>query len=85
MATNIRERLFKLSIILALIGVLFLVISYFCFHYLTDAGFTTVWQPEAGKPYVTLYVGIFGVIMLAEGAVGSLCALLLFEKGEKNK
>ena len=85
MTQNIRERLFKLSIILALIGVLFLVISYFCFHYLTDGGFTTVWQPEAGKPYVTLYVGIFGVIMLAEGAVGSLCALLLFENEGTNK
>lgn len=79
-----RNKIFKLSLILALVGVLFLVLSYFCFHYVTDDGITTVWHPEAGKPYVTLYIGMFGVIMLAEGAVGALCGLLLFKKEEKD-
>ena len=77
-----RNRLFKLSLILALIGVLFLVLSYFCFHYVTDSGITLQWHPEAGKPFVTLYIGVFGVIMLAAGAIGSLAGLLLFEKEE---
>ncbi len=79
-----RNKIFKLSLILALIGILFLVLSYFCFHYVTDDGITTVWHPEAGKPFVTLYIGLFGVMMLVEATVGALCALVLFEKEGEN-
>ena len=77
-----RKKIFKLSLILALIGVIFLVLSYFCFHYVTDEGITTVWHPEAGKPFVTLYIGVFGVIMVAAGAISSLYALVLLDKEE---
>ncbi len=80
---NLRSKVFKLSLILAIIGVVFLVLSYFCFHYVTDEGITTVWHPEAGKPFVTLYIGVFGVFMLAEASILALSGLVLFNKEEK--
>lgn len=82
--TNVRNKIFKLSLILTVIGVVFLVLSYFCFHYVTDAGITTEWHAEAGKPFVTLYIGVFGVIMLAEAAIAALGALVLFNKEEND-
>lgn len=81
--TNLKGKLLRLSLILAIIGVVFLVLSYFCFHYVTDSGITTVWHPEAGKPFVTLYIGVFGVIMIAEAAVAALSAVIFFDKEER--
>ena len=56
-------------------------LNYVCFHFLTDAGFTTVWQPEAGKPFVTDLVGQLGVLLLFASIMSLLAAKILF--GEK--
>ena len=57
-----------------LLSLLSFAVDYVLFHYVTaDGTFTTVFQQQAGKPYVTLYVGILGVLFL----FASLLSLLI--------
>jgi hypothetical protein len=63
-----KKNFIKLAILSLVIGVVLLIIDYFIFHYITDTGFTTIKQDEAGKPFVTLLVGIFGVLYIFAGS-----------------
>ena len=58
-----RKNLMTLSVISGIVGLVMEVLAYFCFHFLGDEGFHA-WQPEAGKPFVTDMIGIFGILMI---------------------
>ena len=75
-----RKKLFKLSLIMIICATVIFVINYFFFHFVTDSGITTTWQPEAGKPFVADLIGNLGVLFIFGSAVSALCALVLFEK-----
>ena len=79
------KKLLKLSLIFLAIGLVFFLLTYFCFHYVTDEGFTTTWQPEAGKPFVTLYLGVFATIMTSAAAISALTAITIFKKEKENE
>ena len=53
-----RKNFLKLSLITFIVGVVFLALSFFVFHFVTDAGITSVWHEEAGKPFITELLGI---------------------------
>jgi hypothetical protein len=74
-----RNKLFKLSLIMIICAAVIFVINYFFFHFVTDSGITTTWQPEAGKPFVADLIGNLGVLFIFGSAVSALCALVLFE------
>ena len=77
------KKLLKLSLILLIIGLVFFILTYFCFHYVTDDGITTTWHPEAGKPFVTDMIGQLGVLFLFSSAMSAISALVFFDgKGE---
>lgn len=73
-----KKKLQKLSLWSFLLALFFGVAAYFCFHYLTDAGFTTVWHPEAGKPFVTEMLGDMGVLFLFSSIMSQLAARILY-------
>ncbi len=75
-----RKNLFKFSLINLLIGIAVLIIAFFFFHFVTDSGITTVFQKEAGKPFVTLLIGIFGVLFVFASVISALVALIFTEK-----
>lgn len=75
-----RKNFLKLSLITCIISLALLAISYYFFHYVTDAGFTLTWHPEAGKPFVTDMIGNFAVLFLWTSAVSLLIALIFFKK-----
>ena len=75
-----RKNLLKLSLITLIIGLLVLAIAYFFFHFVTDEGITLTWHPEAGKPFVTDLIGIFGVLFLWSSAMCLIIALVFFKK-----
>ena len=75
-----KATLYKFSLILLLIGLAVLAIAFYFFHFVTDSGITTTWQPEAGKPFVADLIGNLGVLFIFGSAVSALCALVLFEK-----
>ena len=81
----LRKNLFKFSLVTLALGILILLLSYFCFHYVTDDGITLTWHPEAGKPYVTILIGIFGVIFMGASALSALFAALVLPKDEEKK
>lgn len=73
------KKILKLSLITLIVGIVFLFLAFFAFHYLTDAGISTIWHPEADKPYVTELLGDFGIINLATSFI-SLLIYLIFRK-----
>ena len=79
------KKLLKLSLILLIIGLVFFILTYFCFHYVTDDGITTTWHPEAGKPFVTLYLGVFATVMTSASAISALSAITVFKKDKENE
>ena len=78
-----RKKLLKLSAILLIIGIAVLAISFFFFHFVTDDGITLVWHEEAGKPFVTMLIGVFGAMLMAESLTSLLLALVMFKKEEE--
>ncbi len=80
-----RKALFTFSLIALAIGILLLGIAYFFFHFVTDDGITLVFHEEAGKPFVTMLIGVFAVHFLAASALSALAALVFFKKAEKSE
>lgn len=78
-----KEKLKKLSCGCFLLAAVIFAIDYICFHFLTDSGFTTVWQPEAGKPFATELVGQLGVLFLFAGIFSLLAAKTVFSEKEE--
>ena len=75
-----KKNLMKFSLITFIIGIAILLIAYFCFHYVTDDGITLVWHPEAGKPFVTDMIGIFGVLFIFASAISLISSFVFFKK-----
>ena len=75
-----RKTLFKFSLILLLIGLAVLAIAYYCFHFVTDEGLTLTFHEEAGKPFVTILIGIFGVLFVFSSAFSALFAAIVLPK-----
>ena len=75
-----KNKLKKLAKITFFLSLADFALSYVCFHFLTDTGFTTVWQPEAGKPYVTLMIMILGVLFLFASILSLLIAKIVCDE-----
>ena len=75
-----RKRLFRLALAELIISVVLFIINFFFFHVVTDTGITTVFQEEAGKPFVALLIGIFATLNLFGATISLLCGLILADK-----
>ena len=75
-----RKKLQKFSLAQLIIAAVVFVINYFFFHFVTDAGITTEWQPEPGKPFVSNLIGTLGTLFLFGSAVSLLASLILTDK-----
>ncbi len=75
-----RKRLFKLSGISAILSVITFAFNYVFYHFVTDEGFTTVFQEEAGKPFVADLIGQLGVHFLFFSIAALLVAFVCFDK-----
>ena len=70
----------KLSNMSFILAVVLFALSFVLFHFLTDSGFTTVFQQEAGKPFVTEMVADLSVLFFFSGIVCRLVAGIFFPK-----
>lgn len=68
-----KQKFNKLSARCFILAVVLLVLAFVLFHYLTDNGFTTVWRPEAGKPFVTEMAADLSVLFFFSGI---LCRMI---------
>ncbi len=73
-----KKKFLKLSLITGIVGLAFLVIAFFTFHFVTDAGITLIWHAEVGKPYITELFGDFGIVNLAVSFVSLLISFIIF-------
>ena len=78
-----KKNLLKLSLISFIISVIFFIITYFVFHYVTDEGITLIKQVEAGKPLVTTVIAMFSTLMLFL-STSSLLVYFIFYKNKKS-
>lgn len=76
----LRKRLNKLAIVCLIIAIVVFIINYFVFHYVTDAGITLEWQPEAGKPFLADLVGQLGASMVFASIMSALSAKIICKK-----
>ena len=72
-----RRKLIKFSLCQLIISAVCFVFNYFFYHFVTDSGITTVFQPEPGKPFVAMLIGIFATLFLFGSAVSILAAFIL--------
>ena len=68
-----KQKFKKLSNWCFILAAVLMAVSFVLFHFLTDSGFTTVFQMEAGKPFVTEMVADLGVLFLFSGI---LCRMI---------
>ena len=68
----------KLSNWSFVLAVVLFALSFVLFHFLTDSGFVTTWQPEAGKPFVTEMVADLSVLFFFSGIVCRMIAGIFF-------
>lgn len=68
-----KNKLKKLSSWCFALAVVLFALSFLLFHFLTDSGFTTVFQQEAGKPFVTEMVADLSILFLFSGI---LCRMI---------
>ena len=62
-----------------LLALAIFVFSYILYHYtLPGEAFTSVWQPEPGKPMITLLFAIWGVMFLFAGVMSLLVGKIFF-------
>ena len=55
--------------------------SFYLYHFVApDGAFTTIWQPEPGKPMVTLLFGIWGVTFLFASVMSLLIGAIFFRE-----
>ena len=75
-----KKKFLILSLTTLIIGIIFLSLSYFFFHYVTDAGITLVWHEEAGKPFVTELIADFGLLNLFASLISFLISIIFFRE-----
>ena len=80
-----KKNLLKFSLINLIIGLVIFAISYFTFHFVTDAGITFTWHPEAGKPFVTDMMAQLGVLFIFASAISLIASLVFFKEDKVEK
>ena len=63
------------------LAVVIFIISYILYHYMLPGGvFTLTWQPEPGKPVVTMMVAMWGVMFLFASVMSLLIGHIFFPR-----
>ena len=74
-----KKKWYQLSLWCFLLALAIFVLSYIFYHHFTPTGvFTAVWQEEAGKPFVTLLLAVWGVLFLFGSSISFLVARIFY-------
>lgn len=74
-----KKKFKKISLVSIVLAVILFIISFVMFHYITpDNQFSTVWQTEANKPFLTGLFAIWGVFHLFAGVMSFLVSVIFF-------
>ena len=73
-----KQKFKKLSTLSFVLAIVLFALSFVLFHFLTDTGFVSTWQPEAGKPFVTEMVADLAVLFFFSGIFCRLIAKIFY-------
>ena len=73
-----KQKFKKLSIQCFVLALVLFGLSFVLFHFLTDSGFTAVFQQEAGKPFVTEMTADLSVLFFFNGILCRMIAKIFF-------
>ena len=80
-----RRKCFLMAAVSFVIAIAIYVVTYFMYHYMgADGSFGTVFHGSPGKPLVTVYFGIWGVMHQFAAVTSFLVGFIFFPK-EKRK
>ncbi len=74
-----KKELKTFSLICLIISMVVFAVNYFVFHFISDEGIRA-FSPEAGKPFVSMLIGIFGTLFMFTAVLTFIISLV---KGEK--
>ena len=80
---NFPAKLRKLALIEFIMSAVSFIINYFFFHFVTDEGITTVWQPEPGKPFVANLIGLLATLFLFAAITCFIASYIFNDKNDK--
>ena len=79
-----KKKLSLLSLVCFVLSLAIFVWTFYIYHHLTaDFVFSAQWQPEPGKPFITLLFGIWGVTFLFASVMSLLVSWIFFPKDGK--
>ena len=79
-----KKKLSLLSLVCFVLSLVIFVRTFDIYHHLTaDFVFSAQWQPEPGKPFVTLLFGIWGVTFLFASVMSLLVSWIFYPKDGK--
>ncbi len=77
-----KQKFLKLSRLSYGLSLLIFALDFFMYHFVTDNGISLVFREEAGKPFVTLLLGILGVLFLFSSILSLLIARIFYSEGK---
>lgn len=75
-----KQKFLKLSRLSYGLSLLIFALDFFMYHFVTDNGISLVFREEAGKPFVTLLLGILGVLFLFSSILSLLIARIFYSE-----
>jgi hypothetical protein len=79
-----KKKLSLLSLVCFVLSLVIFVWTFYIYHHLTtDFVFSAQWQPEPGKPFITLLFGIWGVTFLFASVMSLLVSWIFYPKDGK--
>ena len=75
-----KHKFHKLSRLSFGLALLLFTLDFFMYHYVTDSGISPVFREEAGKPFVTLLLGILAVLFLFSSIMSLLISHIFYSE-----
>lgn len=76
-----RKKCFTMAAVSFATALAVFALDYCLFHYLdADGSFTAVFHTEPAKPYITFYVGIWGVLHFGAAVISAMAGVIFFPK-----
>ena len=73
-----KQNVLKLSRLSFGLSLLLFALDFFMYHFVTDTGISPVFREEAGKPFVTLLLGILAVLFLFSSMMSQFIARIFY-------
>ena len=75
-----KSKILKFSLVTFVVGVVLLVLSYLCYHFLTDDGFSLTWHSDAEKPFIVEMIADLSALFIFRSGVTLIASKVFLNK-----